>query len=196
MRFLRWCATILVSATATVLVAGAPAQAHNSLVEAVPAKDAKLTKVPAQVKLKFLQELDERYLTIAVTDAQKQKVTDEAPEADGQVGTLALPETLPDGKYTVAYRVVSKDGHTVQGSYTFSLDAPLSASSEPAPAPSASEAAPVPASPSASAPAAQLASDEGAASEGGGNGMVIALVVLGVVLVGAGVAVLLRRRKA
>ena len=35
--------------------------------------------------------------------------------------TLPLAETLPPGEYTVAWHVVSVDGHKTKGQYTFSV---------------------------------------------------------------------------
>ena len=40
---------------------------------------------------------------------------------DGGTVTVSLPSPLPDGTYTVAYRVVSADGHPVQGAYQFTV---------------------------------------------------------------------------
>src|SRR6187431_3010724 len=93
------------AATILAVLAGGPALAHNSLVEAVPTKDAVLKKAPAEVRLTFLQKLDARFTTIVVTDAAKQKVPAGAPEAEGKTGTVAFTGMLPNGDYTVAYRV-------------------------------------------------------------------------------------------
>jgi copper resistance protein C len=123
------------AATILAVLAGGPALAHNSLVEAVPKKDAVLKKAPAEVRLTFLQKLDARFTTIVVTDAGKQKVPTGEPEAEGKTGTVTFAGELPNGDYTVAYRVVSSDGHPVQGSYKFTLASPDSAAPTPAAAP-------------------------------------------------------------
>lgn len=190
MRILRWCAAILATAVATVAV-GSPAQAHNSLTDAVPAKGATLKEAPAEVKLSFLQTLDERYLTIAVTDAEKKKVATEEPKADGKTGILPLPADLPNGEYTVAYRVVSEDGHPVQGSYKFTVDNPAAV---PSPSTAPSSAAPVAAAPStssAAAPTVELAGQE----ESSTGWWPIAAIAAAVVLLAIGAAVLFRRRQ-
>ncbi|MEU1807473.1 copper resistance CopC family protein [Micromonospora aurantiaca (nom. illeg.)] len=117
--------------TALLLVPAAPAAAHNSLQEATPARDARLTAAPTQVTLRFLQRLNPSFTTIAVSDAAQRTVPTSAPAVDGTTGTVTIDEPLANGTYTVAYRVVSRDGHPVQGSYRFTVADPA------APAPSA-----------------------------------------------------------
>jgi methionine-rich copper-binding protein CopC len=39
----------------------------------------------------------------------------------GTRATAKIKQTLATGKYTVKYRVVSEDGHVVNGSYFFSV---------------------------------------------------------------------------
>ncbi|MET0492255.1 MAG: copper resistance CopC family protein [Actinoplanes sp.] len=126
------------AATILAVLAGGPALAHNSLVEAVPKKDAVLKKAPAEVRLTFLQKLDARFTTIVVTDAAKQKVPTGEPEAEGKTGTITFTGELPNGDYTVAYRVVSSDGHPVQGAYSFTLADPTAVAPSPAAVPTTS----------------------------------------------------------
>ena len=149
-----------------VLLPGAPAWAHNSLVDAQPAKNATLTKAPAEVKLSFLQKLNPEFTTIVVSDAAQQRIAADPPAVAGKTGTLTLSAPLANGDYTVAYQVVSTDGHTVKGSYKFSVTDPAAAppSAAPAPVSSASSAAPVP-------PAIEPLSSS-ATEEDGGSGWV------------------------
>ncbi|MBU8861370.1 MULTISPECIES: copper resistance CopC family protein [unclassified Micromonospora] len=179
--------------TALLLVPATPAAAHNSLQEATPARDARLTAAPTQVTLRFLQRLNPSYTTITVSDAGQRKVPTSAPAVDGATGTVTIDEPLGNGTYTVAYRVVSRDGHPVQGSYRFTVADPA------APVPSA------PDSPSAPAPAAAAAStDADAAGEpdasgprSGDDGPPVALLAGGAVaglVVVAGIVLLVARR--
>lgn len=102
-----------------VLLAGAsPALAHNSLVEAQPAKDATLTAAPAEVKLRFLATLKpDTKLTVAgpdgVTAIGEIKI-------DGKFISAPFIGTV-GGKYTVTYELVSDDGHPVKNSYAFTM---------------------------------------------------------------------------
>ncbi|WP_328467784.1 copper resistance protein CopC [Actinoplanes sp. NBC_00393] len=183
-----------------VLAPGAPAWAHNALAEASPAKKATLKKAPTEVKLRFLQKLDPDYTTITVSSADKQQMPASEPAVKGSTGTITLEDTLPNGVYTVAYQVVSTDGHTVKGSYEFTVADP-SATEAPSPSAAASSSATGAPSPSAAAPssAAPVAAPSAVAAteESSGNGTIIAIVIA-VVVVLAGLAGFLyaRRRKA
>jgi copper resistance protein C len=65
-----------------------------------------------------------------------------APAVDAESGTVSLTRPLSNGAYTVAYRVVSVDGHTVQGSYLFTVaDPALPAASVSSPSPAVAAAA-------------------------------------------------------
>jgi copper resistance protein C len=179
------------AATVIAVLTASPALAHNSLTKAVPDKNATVTERPEQVQLSFLQKVDPKFLTIVVTDAQKNKVPMDAATADGKTGTATFSQPLVNGVYTVAYRVVSQDGHPVQGSYTFTLDDPAatpSPSATPSSPPTPQEAAP-------STPAVEtvpLSSED--TDDGLGWGPIIAIIA-GVLVVGGVALFALRRRK-
>nr|WP_221374235.1 copper resistance protein CopC [Actinoplanes polyasparticus] len=116
-----------------VLAPSAPAWAHAQLVKAVPARDAALPSAPSTVELTFSEDLNPEFTTIVVSDVARQRVPASAPAVDGPSGTLTLGRPLNDGAYTVAYRVVSADGHTVQGSYGFTVGDPTPPVAAPAP---------------------------------------------------------------
>lgn len=157
MRVARLLAAALVAAVLVVLVPG-PAWAHNSLTEAVPGRNATLDRAPAGVELTFLQKVDPAALTITVTDAGDREVPAGAAKADGKTGSIAFDEPPANGVYTVAYRVVSLDGHPVQGSYRFTVADPAAPSAPPSPVatPSALAARPAPAG---AVPAADASED-------------------------------------
>lgn len=167
----RFGAAVLAVGMAVLIPAG-PASAHNSLRTATPARDATLPSAPAEITLEFMQRLDPAFTTIVLTDAAKRKLPTGDPVVTGAKSTVQVTDTLPNGTYTVAYRVVSVDGHPVQGSYPFTVADPTSTAA-PVVAVSASAAPP---------PAAETAS-------GGGPsvGVLVAGVALAVlVLVTAG----------
>ncbi|MEU8129049.1 copper resistance CopC family protein [Micromonospora sp. NPDC049049] len=130
-----------------VLIPASPAWAHNSLRTATPARDATLPSAPTEVTLEFMQRLDPAFTTIVLTDAAKRKLPTGEPVVTGAKSTIQVTDPLPNGTYTVAYRVVSVDGHPVQGSYPFTVAdpsssaAPVVAVSASAPAPPAAAAA-------------------------------------------------------
>ncbi|MEU8009896.1 copper resistance CopC family protein [Micromonospora parva] len=122
-----------------VLIPTGPAWAHNSLRAATPARDATVSSAPTEVTLEFMQRLDPTFTTIVLTDAAKRKLATGEPVVTGATSTVQVTDTLPNGTYTVAYRVVSADGHPVQGSYPFTVADP---SSTVAPAVAVSASAP------------------------------------------------------
>lgn len=149
---------------ATVLVALAtatPAWAHNRLISSDPPPSAVLDTPPKQVVLQFAERLDPRYTTIVVTGADQRPVPTDQPTVADTRGTVAFAQPLTPGTYTVAYRVVSTDGHPVQGSYSFTVAGAQStppASSPPdasaSPAQSVESASPADPTPSVEATAA------------------------------------------
>jgi methionine-rich copper-binding protein CopC len=125
-----------------VLAPAAPAWAHNELIGSTPADGATLTRAPATISLRFLQRLNPRFTTIVVSDAARRRVPAGAPVVDGGTGTITLEPAPGNGVYTVAYRIVSVDGHTVQGDYDFTVaDPSLPPASLPASAPPVTAAA-------------------------------------------------------
>lgn len=194
---------LALAAVLAVLVPGAPARAHNALIEASPAKNAKLTKAPKGVTLTFLQKLNPEYTVITVSDEREQAVATSEPDIDGATGAVTFGEPLANGVYTVAYQVVSTDGHPVKGSYRFTLDDPAAAASRPAAAASGGPAAVTPGGPAADAgspagaPGAGEAntSERAASSESPALGWIAGVAIL--VFAGlAGFVIVRRRRKA
>ncbi|MFF0374250.1 copper resistance CopC family protein [Actinoplanes missouriensis] len=184
------------AAMLAVLLPGAPAWAHNALTDANPAKNATLASAPESVKLKFLQKLNPEYTVITVTDAEKRKVATSEPKIDGATGTVTFDEGLGNGVYTVAYQVVSTDGHTVKGSYKFTVDDPnvIEQTVEPSATPQSdaySSQLTINGTPT------QLPADAAPASDSGGSST-LAWVAGVLILIFAGLAgfVVIRRRKA
>ncbi|MEV4416277.1 copper resistance CopC family protein [Catellatospora sp. NPDC049609] len=149
----------VVAALGVVLLGASPAWAHNSLVEATPAKNATLTVPPAQVKLRFLATLKTEGTRLSVTGPDGAAAAG-AATVSGK--TVSAPVTATaGGAYTVAYEVVSQDGHLVKGSYRFTVAAAESVTASPsaAPSPAPSSAAPSVAPSVATAPAADTEQD-------------------------------------
>lgn len=156
----------------------APASAHTQLLAADPAKSAVLTSAPTTVTLRFSERLNPDFTTIVVSDAARQPIPAAAPAVDGGSGTLTLGRALGNGGYTVAYRVVSSDGHTVQGSYTFTVADP------------SLPAAVLPASSNAAASSTSANAAVSGSGDSGRTGiLVISLAAVGALLV---IAVVLR----
>jgi hypothetical protein len=121
---------------------------------------------------------------------------DGKPDLDGPVVTQKLKGELSDGAYVIAYRVVSSDGHPIDGEIPFTVKG-----ATPSPSPTASSEATGPASPEAS-PAqspvqspVQSPAEPVAAEDEATTAFPIWLLVVVGALVGIGVGFLLSARK-
>jgi hypothetical protein len=113
------------AALAAIVWAGA-AVAHALLDKSEPPRRAVLVRSPAHVRLWFNERLEPAFCVLSVLDAQGKAVSAEAAHVspdDPKLLELALPALGP-GAYTVQYKVVSVDGHTVKASYTFTVKGP------------------------------------------------------------------------
>ena len=135
---------LVIAALLAVLLPGTPAWAHTALISADPVKDSTLSKAPTAVTLTFSERLNPDSTTIVLSDTTARRIPASPPAVDDANVTFTIGPPLGNGICTVAYRVVSLDGHTVQDSYTFivadpALPAATTAgrASEPAAAPPA-----------------------------------------------------------
>ena len=107
-----------------MLAAAPAASAHAVLEESDPANDAVVQTAPTQVVLRFSEPVETSFGSLSVYDESTKQVDTgriERPSAD-QVA-VGLKPNLPDGTYTVTFRIVSADSHPVGGSYLFSVGA-------------------------------------------------------------------------
>ncbi|MGP4093291.1 copper resistance CopC family protein [Nonomuraea sp. KM90] len=139
--------TAILAAALLVFGSAAPALAHDALKSSSPAKGAKVKSLE-EVRLEFTAKVRMPFVIVRGDgDAEHQRGK---PELDGAVVTQAVDGPLPDGKYTIAYRVVSSDGHPIEGEIPFRVEG----AEPPSPSPSAAATAPEAQS---SAPAAETA---------------------------------------
>ncbi|GAA4234794.1 hypothetical protein FHR32_005509 [Streptosporangium album] len=183
----------VVLALLAVLVLGtafaSPALAHDTLKSSTPAKGAKVEGLK-QVKLTFSATV--RFPNVVVHTKDNAAHQDGKPVVDGPVVIQKLKDDLPPGEYVIAYRVVSSDGHPIEGEIPFTLVGQES----PSPSESASvvpaESATLTAT-AAPAPVAQ-AQDQSETSGGGVPGWAW-LVVGGLLGVGIGLFFSMRKKK-
>ena len=106
----------------------APASAHTSLVSSIPSSGAVLNEVPAEVRIKFNEEL----LLVDDKNPNRIEVINGVGQVVGGMSVVEGPEIFtaldlsfePSGEYLVKYRVVSADGHPIEGEYQFTVAAP------------------------------------------------------------------------
>ncbi|WP_062303920.1 copper resistance CopC family protein [Demequina subtropica] len=128
-------AALAVSLLAAVVVA-APASAHTALVSSSPAEGETVTEL-SEVSLEFTEQLLDigNELAIVAPDGTRTALEIDAPVTE--VVTAAVPDdALAAGENILAFRVVSADGHPIEGEVTFTY-APVEASGPAEPSPSA-----------------------------------------------------------
>lgn len=107
-----------VLATLVLLLAGSgPASAHAALVGSDPADGATVATVPESVSLDFNEPIGTTDVAVTAPDGSQVDVS--GVEAMDRTVTARVADTSQRGTYTVAYRVVSVDGHPVAGTFTF-----------------------------------------------------------------------------
>jgi copper resistance protein C len=117
---LRVLGVMLLSITG-MLAAAAPAFAHSQLVSSDPSDGANLDAGPAQVSLTFNEDMPPGFDTIAVIGPDGAAWQAGEVTASGPTISIPLAPLGPAGRYQIGYRVVSADGHPVQGSISFIL---------------------------------------------------------------------------
>ncbi|MFF3848236.1 copper resistance CopC/CopD family protein [Streptomyces sp. NPDC002328] len=121
-------ALLLVGAVLALLLGGAgPASAHSTLVRAVPADSSVIKTAPKQITLTFSETVGLNAGSLRVLSPESLRVdTGSVRHAPGTTDTaqVTLAGKLPEGTYTVGWRVVSADGHPISGAFTFSLGQP------------------------------------------------------------------------
>ena len=105
------------------------ASAHAGLVSANPAADVEITLLPSQLELTFtdqLMSIDGKAVnTLTLTDPTGVAIALTDIAASGSTLSATIPTAdYTSGTYTVGYTIVSADGHKLNESYTFTLNAP------------------------------------------------------------------------
>lgn len=181
-----------------------PAGAHTSLKSSDPAKNAEVETL-SKVTLEFTESV--RFPVVIVNGPGGERFESGAPVVKGPIVTQDVAPSLPPGKYTIAYRVVSADGHPVDGEIPFTVVAPAATDADESPSPSDSpeaadtpsaDAAP-PAAPEGGTPAAtdaEAAESAGASEVDSGASIPgwVWAVVLGIAGVGIGLVLSLRKK--
>lgn len=107
---------------APILGAAPPTEAHNYLVSSTPAEGSTVTELPPVFEVTTNADLlelgDDGAFAIEVRDVEGRYYGDGCLEVSGP--SLSMGATLGEaGDYTMTWQVVSADGHTVSGEFTF-----------------------------------------------------------------------------
>lgn len=169
------------------------ASAHDSVVESTPEDGAELAASPTEATLRYSADLNKLGTVALLKDAQGHQFEAD-PSVSGDTLTVEFGDPLPDGDYTLTVRVVSSDGHPVDGTLKFSVEVPGSSASPTAPA-AASAPSSSPAALDTPQPTAE--SSEDAIVEAAAGGLPPAAIwgIAGAAVLAAGAVVLAKVRR-
>lgn len=175
------------------------ALAHSKIEVSVPAKDATVNVSPEQIEITFNTKI-EKLSNFKLLNAAGEEVSTEKTQVSGSTMSGAVPDELPNGVYTVKWTIIGADGHSVEGDYAFTVEAPVTTpSTEPTTAPTAETPAETATpTPEVSTPADNAANNNGDNETTAGDKAdtnYTPAIVIGVIIVAAAVVLLLRRRK-
>ncbi|MFD1535597.1 copper resistance CopC family protein [Nonomuraea guangzhouensis] len=173
--FLRRTLVAVIGCGLFLAVTAPAALAHDSLKSSSPAKGATVSSVET-IELEYSSRI--RFPLVVLRTAAGQMIKLGEPQADGPKVRTAVPGPLAGGSYVIAWRVVSSDGHPIEGEIPFTVKGTSSGTTAPATAAAAT-----------TAPAAAAQTSRPAAAAQGGGGIpgwlwagLAALVVLGLAI--------------
>jgi methionine-rich copper-binding protein CopC len=108
-----------------ILLAPGSAWSHATLVRSSPARRTVLSQSPEQAQLWFNEPVEPRFSTVSVWDAGGTRVDLEnagVSTDDPKRLSVGLRPLRP-GRYIIKFRVLSVDGHVVEGDVRFEIRA-------------------------------------------------------------------------
>jgi len=120
------------AACVVLLLGAAPAFAHTRLESSDPADGSSVGSGPDTISLTFNEDIQAEFATIKVIGPDGSEYQTGAVSSAGSRLSTSVSPLGPAGAYEVGYRVVSDDGHPVQGKVAFTLTAPGPAAAAPA----------------------------------------------------------------
>ena len=121
----------VIAAIALVVAGILPAQsafAHAELESSNPEANSVIGAAPEVISLTFGEKLmimegEAEANQVQVTDSSNARVDNGDFQVTGEVLTVSLKPDLADDSYLVTYRVVSEDGHPIEGILEFEVSA-------------------------------------------------------------------------
>lgn len=112
---------LAVMAAVAVLLIGSPVAAHTELVDSDPKDGSTLATAPRSVTLTFSEDVRSGHVAVTAPDGSPVKASSVRPVGARLTADLAASDQR--GSYSIAYRVVSGDGHPVTGELMFTTTA-------------------------------------------------------------------------
>jgi methionine-rich copper-binding protein CopC len=114
------------------LICPLPALAHARLVRSSPASQAQVAAPPEHIELWFSELLEEGFNSVEVVRAAELAAKHHTNLAQGtptvdradRTHMMVPVQRLAPGSYAVEWRVLSRDGHSATGRFTFQIRTP------------------------------------------------------------------------
>lgn len=155
---------LLAVLTALLVLVGTaqPAAAHDELISTDPESGASLDASPDSLTLTFSGNIMDIGREVRVTDSSGESLVAQESTVERQrvIQPLSNPGSTEDETYTVVWRVVSEDGHPIEGTYEYTVGTGAGAQAGQGPTQEAS-AAPTSADNDTATEAAEPAGDSG-----------------------------------
>lgn len=103
------------------LLGASPAEAHEQLLSSSPAEGERLAVAPTELALEFTDEVMDLGAVLRLSDAAGAAWELGEPVLEGARVAASVESALPDGAYSLAWRVVSADGHPISGLVPFTV---------------------------------------------------------------------------
>ena len=118
----------IVSASLLIAILPSAANAHTSLISAIPANGSVVNTWPTQLVLNFGEPLElvsgKQVNFVQVNNANAEVLNNGPIKVTATQIVVPVLSNKVQGPVLVNYRVAAADGHVVEGEYTFSLGIP------------------------------------------------------------------------
>src|SRR6185436_12844287 len=113
---------LLTILSASAALAVLPSTKHATLVSSEPAADSRLGSPPSHVRLVYSEPIEGKLAKVSIVPPIGTPIVLRAGGDPRDVHAVIAPvDPLGPGSYRVAWRVVSADGHPVDGSFGFTV---------------------------------------------------------------------------
>lgn len=107
-----------------ILLVPTNTSAHAYIIKSTPMENETLNKPPALVSMEFNEAIQPKFDSLTVIDSLGQRVdgnTTHINKENPNIIETDVKSNLPNGAYTIQWKVVSADGHPVQGTIPFRI---------------------------------------------------------------------------